>query len=109
MEEWLDGLPSKARAKCLYYMRLLAAFGHELRRPVADSLRDGIYELRPTQQGVSYRLLYFFNGPDVVVLSHGIAKEQKVPAEDIQRAIRRKELVLSDRTRYSTQLISKEA
>jgi hypothetical protein len=32
MEEWLDALPSKARAKCLYYMRLLAAFGHELRR-----------------------------------------------------------------------------
>ena len=59
MEEWLDGLPAKARAKCLYYMRLLAAFGHELRRPVADSLRDGIHELRPSHQGVPYRVLYF--------------------------------------------------
>ena len=52
MEEWLDSLSAKARAKCLYYMRLLAAFGHELRRPVADSLRDGIHELRPSHQGI---------------------------------------------------------
>ncbi|MGA3042845.1 MAG: type II toxin-antitoxin system RelE/ParE family toxin [Bryobacteraceae bacterium] len=70
--------PTKARAKCLYYMRLPAAFGHELRRPVVDSLRDGIYELGPSHQGVPYRILYFFNGQDVVVLSHGITKGQKV-------------------------------
>jgi len=28
IEDWLDFLPTKARAKCLYYMRLLAASGH---------------------------------------------------------------------------------
>ena len=88
MEEWLDALPSKARAKCLYYMHLLAAFGHELRRPVADALRDGIYEL--------------------VVLSHGITKGQKVPGEEIRRAIQRKQLVLKDRARYTCKLTSKE-
>src|ERR1039458_8738142 len=51
MEDWLDFLPTKARAKCLHYMRLLAASGHELRRPIADILRDEIYELRPSHRG----------------------------------------------------------
>ncbi len=34
--------------------------GHELRRPEADTLRDGIHELRVSRQGVQYRVLYFF-------------------------------------------------
>src|ERR1019366_4808136 len=53
--------------------------GHELRRPIADILRDEIYELRPSHRGVQYRILYFFRDRDVVVLSHGIMKRQKVP------------------------------
>lgn len=89
-------------------MHLLATFGHELRRPVADSLREGVYELRPSHQGVAYRILYFFNGHDVVVLSHGITKGQKVPDEEIRRAVQRKQLVLEDSARYTTKLISKE-
>ena len=52
--DWLDFLPAKARAKCLNYMRLLATSGHELRRPTADILRDGIYELRPSYAGMSW-------------------------------------------------------
>jgi phage-related protein len=108
MEEWLDALPSKARAKCLYYMRLLAAFGHELRRPVAHSLREGIYELRPSHQGVPYRILYFFNGREVVVLSHGITKGGKVPDEEIRRALQRRQLVLEDPARHISRLASKE-
>jgi len=102
MEEWLDSLPAKARAICLYYMRLLAAYGHELRRPIADSLQDGIYELRPSHQGVPYRVLYFFSGPDAVVLSHGIAKGRKVPDAEIRRAIQRKQLVLEDPARCTS-------
>ena len=49
VEDWLDSLPTKVRAKCLNCLRLLAASGHELRRPLADLLRDGIHELRPSQ------------------------------------------------------------
>ena len=37
MEDWLDFLPTKARDKCLHYMRPLAQSGHELRRPNADT------------------------------------------------------------------------
>jgi hypothetical protein len=89
-------------------MRLLAAFGHELRRPVADSLRGGIHELRPSHQGLPYGVLYFFNGHDVVVLSHGITKGRRVPDAEIRRAIQRKQLVLEDPALYTCKLTSKE-
>jgi hypothetical protein len=71
-------------------MALLARMGHEARRPLADYLRDGIYELRPSHQGIQYRILYFFHGQAAVVLSHGITKEGRVPNIEINRAIERK-------------------
>ena len=108
LEEWLDALPAKARAKCLNYMRLLAISGHELRRPAADFLRDGIYELRASYGSVQHRILYFFHGRDVVVLSHGVTKSQKVPDTEIERAIARKRLVMRDPIRHAGKLAPKE-
>ena len=67
-------------------------FGHELRRPAADMLRDGIYELRAKKGHVQYRLLYFFHGRNIAILAHGLTKEDRVPPMDIERAIKRKKL-----------------
>ena len=36
----------EAYVKCAARLKRLAELGHELRRPEADFLRDGIYELR---------------------------------------------------------------
>jgi phage-related protein len=60
--EWLDELPVKAQAKCLLRLERLRELGHELRRPEADFLRDGIYELRISLRHIQYRILYFFHG-----------------------------------------------
>lgn len=88
--DWLDGLPAKARLKCLARLQRLEILGHELRRPEADYLRDGIYELRASFQGVHYRMLYFFHKTQAIVVSHGLTKEREVPAVEIDRAIGRK-------------------
>ena len=93
---WLDGLPARVRAKCIDRVSRLAEMGHELRRPEADYLRDGIYELRASYQGVHYRMLYFFSGQAVVVLSHGLTKERQVPEKEIDLAIERKERVQAE-------------
>jgi phage-related protein len=76
-------------AKCRRYLLRLAQFGNELRRPVADYLRDGIYELRIRHTRVNYRILYGFVGQDVVLISHGITKERLVPANEIELAVQR--------------------
>ena len=87
---------------CLVRIERLQELGHELRRPEADLLRDRIYELagniavkstrevRASLQGVHYRLLYFFHGNTVAVLTSGIVKEDRVPPVEIERAIERR-------------------
>lgn len=88
--EWIEQLPVKAQAKCLLRVERLRELGHELRRPEADLLRDGIYELRASRQGVHCRILYFFHGAITAVVAHGIVKESAVPPKEIDRAIERK-------------------
>ena len=87
--EWLDGLPEKAQLKCLARVKRLEELGHELRRPEADFLRDGIYELRIGLQGVNYRILYFFHQQLAAIVSHGLTKEQQVPPREIDTAVER--------------------
>ena len=88
--KWFEELPRKAIVKCRLKIERLRELGHELRRPEADYLRDGIYELRVSLQGLNYRVLYFFHGPSVTVVSHGITKERRVPPREIDIAIQRK-------------------
>ena len=88
--EWLAELSEKAQLKCRARIKRLAEFGHELRRPEADYLRDGIYELRVALQGVNYRMLYFFHGQLAAVVSHGLVKQRVVPPKEIDAAIARK-------------------
>ncbi len=87
--------------KCLARILMLAELGHELRRPVADLLTGGIYELRIRDGSVNYRILYFFCGPGVACLSHGLTKGAAVPPADIELAISRKKLVAANLDRYT--------
>jgi phage-related protein len=87
---WLRSLPAKPRDKCIIRIERLRDYGHELRRPETDYLRDGIHELRVRFSTTNYRMLYFFYGAAAVVVSHGIIKEDKVPPIEIERAIERK-------------------
>jgi len=79
----------------------LALLGHELRRPEADLLRDGIYELRVRLGSVNYRLLYFFHGQTVSVIAHGLTKEAAVPGADVNRALARKAAFITDPTAHT--------
>lgn len=94
--DWLDSLGDKAQAKSLIRIERLRELGHQLRRPEADYLRDGIYELRISLEGIHHRILYFFSGHAAAVLSHGLVKERAVPPKEIDLAIRRKRLFEAD-------------
>src|SRR5437867_6698042 len=58
--DWFGSIPTKAQDKCRVRLERLQQLGHELRRPEADFLRDGIYELRVGLQGVNYRCFNSF-------------------------------------------------
>jgi hypothetical protein len=87
---WLLSLSAPAQDKVRLRAARLAELGHEIRRPEADYLRDGIYELRATVRGVQYRVLYFFHGREAVILTNGLTKEQRVPDKEIELALLRK-------------------
>lgn len=99
--DFLDKLTVEARAKVNARLQLLEAHGHELRRPHCDNLGNGIYELRTRYFTVQYRLLYFFYGNQAIVISHGLTKEQKIPNEEIIRAIRCKQAFFADPIRHT--------
>lgn len=92
---WLRQLLRRDRRgypQCRAALEALEESGHELRRPVADYLREGLYELRASAGTVQYRILYFFYGKDVVVVAEGFVKTGRaVPEAEIQRALSRKQ------------------
>ena len=92
--EWLVELSKKNRKaaeKCLVRIETLRQMGYELRRPIADILRDGIHELRVRDGTVQYRILYFYHGKNVAILAHALTKEKTIPPGVIDEAVRRKE------------------
>ena len=102
--DWLKELrrsDERAYETCVAAIERLTEFGHELRRPLADFLRDGIYELRIRKGHVNYRILYFFHGRNLAILGHALTKEDKVPKTDIERAIRRKKAFETNPARHT--------
>ena len=91
IKDWLIDLTKRDRRKCLERMERLREQGHELGRPFAAHLKDGIYELRVKSENVNYRMLYFFHKGRAVVIDHGLFKKAgKVPPKEIERAVDRK-------------------
>ncbi len=87
VKEFIDSLTEKEQAKVYAYIGELKKQGNNLRRPIADYLRDGIYELRPKDN----RIFYFFYLRDRAVLVHAIKKHvKKIPEYDLKLSIKRR-------------------
>lgn len=94
VKEFIDKLSEKEQAKVFAYLDELKRQGHNLRRPMADYLRDGIYELRPRAN----RIFYFFFLRENVVLLHAIRKDtDKILESDLDLCIKRKKQAESKR------------
>ena len=87
VKEFINSLTEPEQAKVYAYIAELRNQGNNLRRPMADYLRDGIYELRPKDN----RIFYFFYLRDRVVLLHAIKKHvKKIPEGDLKLCIKRR-------------------
>ncbi len=77
------------RAKILAVIEALEQRGPNLPRPYADTLKDGIHELRIRLSGDRIRILYFFCFKDFIVLTNSFAKKSAtVPTHEIREAKR---------------------
>ncbi len=87
VKKFIDSLTQKEQAKVYAYITELKKQGINLRRPMADYLEDGIYELRPKDN----RIFYFFYLRDRAVLVHAIKKHVKrIPESDLKICLKRK-------------------
>jgi len=87
IEDFLNALPRKARAKCIAYMDMLEEFGFNLPRSFIAKVRGDLWELRPEWAGTEYRFLYFAMIEQRLVILHAMTKKtQKLKTKDIELA-----------------------
>jgi len=87
VEEFINHLESKTKAKVLARIEFLEERWQELRRPYVDTLEEGLYELRVIFSGNQVRVIYAYMFKDYIILLHGIIKKTKeVPRDDMLKA-----------------------
>ena len=99
IEEFLDSLTGKQAQKVLWVLQLIEELDvvpHQYFKKLVD--RHDIWEVRIQFGNDIFRLLGFFDGGALLILTHGFAKKtQKTPAQEIALAVRRKEEYLARR------------
>lgn len=85
--DFIDSRSKRNQAKILSLISFLEEKGPILPRPYADSLEDGIHELRIKLSGNQVRILYFFCYKEYIILTHAFTKTtDKVPKSEIKKA-----------------------
>lgn len=96
VEEFLDSLNDKMRAKMLLSIRIVREYGYQARMPYSKELENGLFELRAKVGSDISRVIYFFVVGRKIVLTNGfIKKTQKTPRSEIEKAKRYRDDYLS--------------
>ncbi len=91
VEEFINSLDVKMRAKMIGLLELLEEKGNQLREPYSKPIDDGIFEIRCKVGNNITRVLYFFYYEGKIILTNGfIKKTQKTPPEEIKLAKERR-------------------
>ena len=102
VEDFLDSLSGKQAQKVVWVLRLI----EELDIVPVQYLKklvntDDIWEVRIQFGGSIFRLLGFFDGATLLILTNGFAKKsQKTPRQEIDLATQRKNEYLSRKRKY---------
>ena len=87
VQEFLDSLDAKRRAKSLRDIGVLSEFGNTLREPYTKNLEDGVFELRTILGTDVSRIFFFFFVGRRIILTHGCTKKSNnTPPGEIERA-----------------------
>lgn len=87
VREWLELLPAKQYRKVEEYTELLAVNGTRMPMPFARPLTDGVYELRPTLDGIATRITYWFAPGRRIVMLTVFRKTRMRETAQVNRAV----------------------
>lgn len=93
VDDFLDSLDSKQAQKVAWVLKLIEELSvvpvQYFKKLVST---EDIWEVRVQSGNNIFRLLGFFDGPTLVILTNGFAKKtQKTPSQEIELAERRKQ------------------
>lgn len=98
VEEFIDSLDAKSRARIATTLDLLEEFGISLGMPYAKHLEKQLWELRVSHGRNRYRIIYFLDTGQMFILLHAFTKKTgPVPRADMKMAESRRDDYLSRR------------
>lgn len=90
VEEFLDSLDLKTRARFRWSMEQLQIRNIIAREPLVRHLEDDLWELREESHTNIYRIIYFFFTGRRIIFLHGFTKKtQRTPRNELEIARRR--------------------
>lgn len=90
-ESFIETLTEKEQEKIQYGLLLLKT-QERLSVKFIKAVRNGLFELRTEYRGNIYRVFFIFDEGDIVVLFNGFQKKtQKLPENEINKALKIKE------------------
>jgi phage-related protein len=96
VEDFLDSLDTKTRARFGWSLEQLRLRNVRAREPLARHLEGDLWELREESRTNIYRVIYFFFTGRRIVLLHGFQKKtQRTQRNEIDAAERRKAVFLA--------------
>jgi phage-related protein len=90
VEEFLDSLDLKTRARFRWSMEQLRVRNVQAREPLARHLEGDLWELREESRTSIYRIIYFFFTGRRIIFLHGFQKKSpRTPSRELELARRR--------------------
>jgi len=100
---FIKTLDVKMKAKVVADLHLLEEYGNMAREPLSKHLEDGIFEVRSKVGSDIVRILYFFDGKRIIIVTNGFVKKQsKTPRSEIELAKKRRNVHLARNNRNIT-------
>ena len=100
VQEFIDSLDTRSKAKIARTLDLLEQFGIKLGMPYAKHVEGDLWELRTRVGSNQYRLIYFLFTGGVFILLHGLMKKSgQIPQQDLRTARDRRTEFLTRRRR----------
>ncbi|MCB2183588.1 MAG: type II toxin-antitoxin system RelE/ParE family toxin [Desulfobulbaceae bacterium] len=97
VQDFLDSLEDKQVEKILWVLKLVREFDRVPRQYFQKLINtDDLWEVRATRGGNIFRLIGFFDGNKLIILTNGFQKKtQKTPKKEIALAEKRKKNYLA--------------
>lgn len=87
VQEFIDSLDARSKAKIVRTLDLLQQFGIKLGMPYAKHVEGDMWELRTRVGSNQYRVIYFLFTGGVFILLHGFMKKSgPIPQQDLRTA-----------------------